>query len=389
MTGAVDPEQLAERALKALQGEDPREARKLLFEAVQVAPDRADLLNALGVVHLQLGEPELGKPLIEQAVQVATDQALRHPDRREQSETMVEGFLLGLAAACEDLDQPDEARTAYRRVLDANPGQPRARSGHGYLLLAWGDLDAGRKELRLYVEEDRDEDPYIEAAGEFVSELERFLKEDIHPREFLVAHRGSYVQMFDHYAAEQARLGWIAEAARMKRAPDGRVVPSIPEGARPYAAVRVDLVNPQTSELGQVGDQPMVVALADYQALARAPVQIPWRDRAFDLRISSQAPWDQLPIQVLFQKPGALDALDAVVGDWYAAGWDGAFGSKDAGRLHYISDPEPRRDGRGVVYHVDMGRASLDAIEDLLRRLYVLHGQHPIARVLIGRGFLP
>ncbi len=382
------PEALAERALKALSEDDPREARKLLVEAVRAAPNRPDLLNALGVVQLQLGEPELGKPLIEQAIAAATDEAARDPSRKEQADIMVEGFLLSLAAACEDLDAPDEAEAAYQRVLAANPGQPRARQGYAHLLFGWGRIDDGRRELGRYVEEDRDEDPFIDGAAAYLTELARFVREDIHPGEFLNAHRGSYVEMFDHYAAEQAKLGWIAEAARMKRAPDGRIVPSIPEGARPYAAVRVDLVNPNTSEIGQVGDQPMVVALADYQALARAPVTIPWRERAFDLRISSQAPWDQLPVQILFAGR-APEEVDALIGDWYFAGWDGAWGSRDGGRFHYISDPELRRDGRAVVYHVDMGRSAVAAIEDLVRRLEGFHGEYPIRTVLIGRGFLP
>lgn len=389
MSETVNPEELAERALKALQNEDPREARKLLFEAVKVAPDRPDLLNALGVVQLQLGEPESGKPLIEQAIALALEQAARHPDRREQVEMMVEGFLASLAAAAEDLDLPDEAQDAYARIFAMTPGQPRARQGLAHLLFALGDIAGGRAQLRAYVEEDRDEDPFLEGAAEFLKEVDTFVRADIHPREILFAHRGSYVQFFDHHAGEQAARGWIAEAARMKRDPDGRVVPLIAEGARSYAAVRVDLVNPATSEIGQVGDQPMIVALADYQALARAPVLFAWRELAFDLRISTQAPWDQLPVHVLFEQAGNLDALDAVMGDWYWAGWEGAFGSKDAGRFHYISDPEERRAGRGAVYHVDMGRASFEGIEDLLRRLTVLHDRAPIARVIIGRGHLP
>jgi tetratricopeptide (TPR) repeat protein len=385
----IDPEALAERALKALAEEDPREARKLLLEAVQAAPHRPDLLNALGFVNLQLGEPKLGKPLIEQAIALLNEQVAAQPDRKAQADTMIEGFLLNLAAASEDLDLPGEALAAYDRVLAATPGHPRARQGRAHLLLALGELDAGRAELTRYVEEDRDEDPFLEGAAAYLAELARFIREDVHPNEFLNAHRGSYCEMFDHYAAEQARLGWIAEAARMRRADDGRIVPLIPEGARSYAAVRVDLVNPTTSEIGQVGDQPMVVALADYQALARAQVLIPWRERAFDLRVSSQAPWDQLPIQILFASPGAVDALDALIGDWYLAGWNGAFGSRDAGRLHYISDPEVRRGGRAVVYHVDMGRASVAAIDDLLRRLEGFHAEHRIARMIIGRGYLP
>lgn len=385
---AESPEALAERALKALSEENPREARKLLLEAVEAAPHRPDLLNALGVVHLQLGEPELGKPLIEQAIAVLHAEVAAHPDRKVPADTMIEGFLLSLAAACEDLDLPGEAQDAYLRVLIATAGQPRARQGLAHLLFAWGDLDAGRRELSRYVEEDRDEDPFIDGARAFLADVARFTTEDIHPRELLNAHRGSYVDMFDHYAADQEKLGWIAEAARMKRAPDGRIVPIIPDGARPYAAVRVDLVNPATSEIGQVGDQPMVVALADYQALARAQVLFPWRERLFDLRVSTQAPWDQLPIQILFAGTGAIEDVDALMGDWYMAGWDGAWGTKDGGRMHYISDPDVRRDGRAVVYHVDMGRSAVAAIEDLLRRLEGLHGTHRIEQVIFGRGYL-
>lgn len=384
----VDPEALAQRALDALAKEDPREARKLLMEAIDAAPNRPDLLNALGVVQLQLGEPEIGKELIEQAIAVAQADAAANPGRAEQNATMIEGFLLALAAACEDLDEPGQAEAAYQRVLASNPGQPRARQGYAHLLFASGRLDEGRKQLELYVEEDRDEDPFIEGAAAFLDDLRRFQREDIHPRELLNAHRGSYVEMFDHYAREQEKLGWIAEAARMKRDEEGRIVPNIPEGARPYAAVRVDLVDPRTSQVGQIGDQPMVVALADYQALARAPVSFAWRERAFDLRISSQAPWDQLPIQILF-RGRADEELDLLIGDWYIAGWDGAWGSRDGGRFHYISDPELRRDNRAVVYHVDMGRASVAAIEDLLRRLEGFHADHPLQTVLIGRGHLP
>lgn len=385
---SVNPEELAEKALRALSEGDPREARKLLMEAVQAAPNRPDLINALGVVQLQLGEPELGKPLIEQAIQMAVEEGARSPDRKEQVTLMVESFLLGLAAACEDLDDPNGAADAFGRVLAQNPGQPRARVGMGQLQLAAGALDEGRKTLALYVEEDRDEDIYLRGVQDLLNDIQRFLKDDIHPREFLAAHRGAYVEFFDHHADEQARLGWIAEAARMRRAPDGRIVPMIPEGARPYAAVRVDLVNPQTSEVGQIGDQPMVVALAGYQSLARGSVLFTWRDQPFDVRVSSQAPWDQLPIHLLFTNEAGAQAADAVIGDWYLHGWNGAFGSREAGRFHYISDPDIKRDGKGVIYHVDMGRASLDAIDDLLRRLVVLHQEHPIRQVIFGRGHL-
>jgi hypothetical protein len=40
------------------------------------------------------------------------------------------------------------------------------------------------------------------------------------------------------------------------------------------------------------------------------------------------------------------------------------------------------------VYHVDLGRARDEAIDALLRRLTVLHGTHPVAEVVLGRGYL-
>lgn len=382
------PEILAERALQALQGDDPRAARLLLMQAIEQAPNRPDLINALGVVQLQLGEPEIGRQLITQAIGMAREELLL-PGRQEQAAMMLEGFRLGLAAACEDLDEPEDARALYLEILAENPGHPRARQSHAHLMLALGELDAGRAELATYAGEDRDEDAFLEGATALIGEISAFLTDDIHPREFLAAHRGAYVEFFDEHAEEQAKLGWIAEAAKMKRAPDGRVVPAVPEGARPYAGVRVDLVNPNTSEVGQIGDQPMVVALQRYPTLARAPILFVWRDLPFDLRVSSQCPWDQLPLQVMFRSASGVEALDGVVGDWYTAGFNGRWGSRESGRFHYVSDPELRRGGRGVVYHLDLGRAEIACIDDLLRRLLVLHNEHPIERVVLGRGYLP
>ncbi len=389
----VNPDALAERAMRVLNEGDPREARKLLLAATEAAPERPDLMNALGIVHLQLGEPELGRQLILEAIGLAERAGFEDPDKRDQLRMMVESFELGLAAACEDLDEPADAKLAYERILRMNEGHPRARAGRAHLFLAWGQVEAGLGELRTFIQEDRDDNTFIDGASALVDALDRFRKDDIHPHEILAAHRGSYVEFFDHHAREQEAKGWVAEAARMKRAPDGKIVPMLADGARAYAAVRVDLVNPQTSEVGQIGDQPMVVAVANYEALARAPVVFDTPGHPFALGISTQTPWDQLPIAVLFAggdaAGAALDALDGVVGDWYMRGWDGEFGTKDGHRLHYISDPDPRRGGRGVLYNVDFGRARLDAIDDLLRRFEVLHTQHPIAKVVIGRGHLP
>ncbi|NOY26771.1 MAG: hypothetical protein GXP62_12940, partial [Oligoflexia bacterium] len=150
--------------------------------------------------------------------------------------------------------------------------------------------------------------------------------------------------------------------------------------------------DPATGQVGLVGDQPMIVALAGFEPLARAPSLLSWPQAAlpFPAWVSTQCPWDQLPIQIALAEPSADAAtdLDAIIGDWYSGGFDGAFGSQDAGRLHYISDPESLRDAI-ISWHVDCGRARMDAIDDLLRRLTVLHDRVPLRAVLIGRGYVP
>ena len=381
------PDELARQAMQALHAEDPRRARELLLDAVRSAPERADLMHALGSVHLQLGEPELGKPLLEQGLTQLDETLARAPERREELDELRAGYLLAIGAACEDLDLPAQAVAAYERVVREHAGHPRARQSLAYLHLACGNLDLGRQQLAVYLADGRDDDDFLAGAQAFAECLAKWTAADVHPRELLAAHRGSYVQMFDHYAAEQAKQGWVAEAARMKRV-NGALVASVPEGARPYAAVRVDLVDPSTGQVGQVGDQPMVVAIGGYEPLAQTPVLFTWPEQPFPVRVSTQAPWDQLPVQVRMVRGSDLDALDAVMGDWYRQGFDGSFGTPDGQRFHYVSDPEIRRNGTAAVYHLDLGRARDEAIDALLRRLAVLHGTHPVAEVVLGRGYL-
>lgn len=383
---------LAESALQALGRDDPRKARELLMEAIGAAPSRPDLVHALGVVQLQLGEAHLGLPLVEQAISMAHELAAKGGDSKVKADEMIDGFTLSLAAAHEDLDHPVEAEAAYRQILARSPGQPRAQQQLGLLLLAWGRMEDGLAELDAYIQRDADDPDAVRGIKALLDEIRLYLVRKLHPKNFLEAHRESYVEMFNGYLKGPAK-GWTAEPAKMRRGPDGRPVPIVPEGARPYAGVRVDLVNEMTNQVGQVGDQPMVVQLAEFPALAQAPVQFKWEHEEFDLRVSTQCPWDQLPVHLLFKDgpgcDGALDAADGVIGAWYTAGFDGAFGTPDGFRFHDISYPEAVRGFLGVTYDVDMGRAELRAIDDLVTRLNHLHALHPIERVILGRGYLP
>ncbi len=373
----------ADAALKALKEGDPDKALRALKRAIKEVPERLDLRHALAVTLLRQGEIAEALEQLDAALATAREQA------DETAATMMPQLLLARAAACEDCYRPGEAEEAYREILTHEADNPRALQGLGHLLLAWGRLEEGLGLLRRYISVGGDGPEYADAAQGFVSAVARFVDEDLHPRNFLEAHRGSYVEFFDHHAERMEAEGWIAEAARMQCLPDGTIAPVIPEGARPYAAVRIDLVDPSTGQPGQVGDQPMVVALAGYEPLAQAMVLIDWPDQPYPVWVSSICPWDQLPVQVLFgYDSDPVQAIDATIGDWYTAGYSGEYGETDRGRFHYISDPE-RIGPRAVLYHVDCGRAELRSIDELLKRLELLHTPYRIEAVLLGRGFLP
>lgn len=373
---------LAQQAMMAMNQGNPKEAHDLLQQVIAQDPERLDVRHALTVALLQLGQPVEALMASEEAYQLAVELA------DEAAGALIAQIVLTRASIFEDLARPAEAEEAYREVLKHEPDHPQAQQGLGYLLLAWGRRDEGVRALDALVANEGESPDVREGTLAFLTALRRFLSNDIHPKELIEAHRGSYVEFFDFHAAQMATKGWIAEAAKMRRDGD-RIVPSIPPGARPYAAVRVDLVDPSTGQAGLVGDEPMLVGIEGYEALAHAPVIFPTpNDAPFTVWTSSQAPWDQLTVQVRFDGRADLRMYDAIIGDWYTAGFEGAFGTKEAGRFHYISDLEQIAED-AVVLQVDCGRAETRCVEDLLRKLTVLHSQRPIRHVVLGRGFLP
>jgi hypothetical protein len=150
----------------------------------------------------------------------------------------------------------------------------------------------------------------------------------------------------------------------------------------------VDLVDPASGQAGLVGDEPMIVALNGHEIIAQAPILFEWPNNDFPTWGSSQVPWNLLNISIVFEGDLPQQQIDRTIGDWYTAGFDGAFGSPDRGRFHSITPPMPIGEN-GVRYDLDCGRAEPSAIDDLLKRLDVLHSSHPIAAMMIGRGFIP
>ena len=372
----MTPEAFAEEATKALGSGDAEQALEWMQRAVTASEHpRPDLEHGIAVILLQLGRPGEALPHLQQALELAW-------------QANVPGAFLAhihtaLAAAHEDLDQPTQALEVYDRLYDID-ARHEARASHAHLLLGMGRTDEGLEELGRYLELANAEEAFKEAATKFIKDVRDF-REEGDPREFLAAHRGGYVEFFDAKANEMAQQGWIAEPARMTRAPDGRLLPVIPEGARPYAAVRVDLASPEGGA-GQIGDQPMVVALAGFETLAQAPVSFFDRKQPFPIWVASQCPWDQLPITVVVGTGSAVELVEPIVAEWYTAGFNGAFGAADSGRFHYISDPEPTHDGRGVRFHVDLGRAELRCVDALIDALVPVHSVHGVDKLLFGRG---
>ena len=369
-------------ALEAVQGDDPDKAREALMLALTEHPDRLDLVHTLAVIELQNGSPELALDLSEKAAAVAME-------RREPGDlVLLPQLLLTQGAAHEELRNPMGALNTYDQVLEVDADHPLAMQGKGHLLLAWGELEKGLQILQQTIDAGKDDQRFLDATQKLIDGVKRFQSDDLHPRNFVDAHRGSYVEFFDHHAEQMSEKGWIAEAARMRKDEQGNLIPVVADGAKPYAGTRVDLVDPQTGQAGLVGEQPMVVAIQNHEIIAQTAIVFAWPHDDFPVWGSSQMPWNLLSICIRLDTDDPEAAVDPTIGDWFSAGFDGEFGSTDRGRFHSISDPE-HLDEHTIRYQLDCGRAEAHASDDLLKRLAVLHNTHTITGVLIGRGFLP
>ena len=157
-------EVLAQQALQALGKGEVDNARAMLEEALS-HERRPDIVNALGVVMLQLGEPEKALVLLQESVDGAWE--------NNAEPHIIAHFTLGLAAAYEDNDRPLEALEVYERVLDGDAHNPRAVAGQANLKLSMGRLGEGVAELKDYIAQAKDEEMYLEAAQSFIDALDK------------------------------------------------------------------------------------------------------------------------------------------------------------------------------------------------------------------------
>jgi Tfp pilus assembly protein PilF len=371
----------ARAGLKALDEKRYDDAVEAFTSAIALSPERPDINHALGMAYLHRGDAGNAVPPLEAAVRLA------EPYAAPEHQALKRDFHLSLATVYQMVDRVGDARRALEEVVRRWPDTVEARLQLGQLLLMSGSPEEGCA-VYEYAADWLDKEQRASATA-LVGCVREFLRAGHPGSVFLEAHQDSYVKYFDEVAAPQVGQGWYAEATRMRKRPDGELEPMRPPEARPYAFSRVDLVNPADGQVAGVYSEgePMIVAVQGLEPLAQVPVLFAVPGHPFAVWVSTRCPWHWLSIVVQLRSPASpearIEAVDGAIGAWYLAGFEGQFGEADRGRFHYVTDPDPVGE-TGVSYVVDLGRARFDAIEDLLRKLAVVHARTPIARVIFG-----
>ena len=368
-------------AMEAVRMDDPNEARLRLETLIERAPNRLDLRHSLAVTLVRMGEAKAARVVTQDAITMGLEM------QDKSAATLLGQLYMVDAEASLDLYRPRQAEQAYKSILQDDPLNPYALQAYAYLLFRWGRLKNGMDMLQQYLDAKTDEADALEGNQGFLHSVRKFIAEDVHPKELLNAHHGSYLEFFNHHANNMAEQGWQAEQPYIRGEEDGKVQYYVREGDRPYATARVDLIDPKTHQGGRVGDQPMIVALQGYEPIAHAPVLFPYPGHSFLVMVSSNTPWNNLAIHIRTMD-GDWEEIDQLIGEWYQAGFHGQFGTQTSGFFHEIGPPMVI-DDNSVTYYMDAGRAGVSAIENLLTRLEIAHERFGIDCIIIGEGFLP
>ncbi len=368
-------------AMAAFKLDNPNEARLKLESLIERAPERLDLRHSLAVTLVRMGEAKAARIVTQSAI----DMAFENQD--QAAATLLGQLYMVDAEAALDLYLPRQAEMSYKKILNDDPQNPYALQAYAYLLFRWGRIRNGIDVLQRYLDAQTDEADALEGNRSFLQCLRQFIADDVHPNELIKAHHGSYLEFFNHHATTMAEKGWQAEQPYIRGEEDGQLIYFVREGDRSYATARVDLIDPKTHQGGRVGDQPMIVALAGYEALAHAPTLLSYPGQSFLTMVSSNAPWNNLAIHIR-TLDGSWEEIDHVIGEWYQAGFHGMFGSGSSGYFHEIGPPMVI-DDNSVTYYMDCGRADPSSIDNLLHRLEIAHERIGIDCVIIGEGFLP
>lgn len=129
-TGAVHPTLLSLTAMKRMQAGDNDGALPLLLRARELAPQHADLLNALGTCFSRLGRPREAVEAFDAALMAAPRDVRLH---------------MGRALVLEDLSELDAARAGFEQVLALSPSSSAALSRLAVLAVQRGDATRARE----------------------------------------------------------------------------------------------------------------------------------------------------------------------------------------------------------------------------------------------------
>ena len=176
---------LIEKALAACREGDPEAAKLALVEALREHPGRLDLVHALAVVQLQLGLPDQTLMLTEEAEKLARTRA----DPNDL--TILPQLMLVRGAAYEECYDAAGAEASYQTILQDDPQHPLATQGLGHLLLSWGRIEDGLALLQSAVDAGADDPEFLKATTTLIEAVKHFVSEDVHPKMFIEAHRGS------------------------------------------------------------------------------------------------------------------------------------------------------------------------------------------------------
>jgi len=384
-----DVHEYAQAGIKAVNEHQFSKAIEAFEKALEIEPERPDMNNALGMAHLHRGDAVNAIPFLSKAIELARG------FEGDEYDDMKVHFIVGLATAQHLLEQTQQTIATLKTAAELWPENIVPLLHLGQLYFEACLLEEGLSVYRkLSTLESLDEEAR-QAAEAVVGSVEAFLNSEHTAGLFLQAHQESYIEYFNEVAAPQEQAGWFAEATRMSQDADGELKPMLAEGARPYALTRADLVNPKDNTVANVYEpsDPLIVHLNGLEPLAQLPIMFPWKEFPFEVWVSSQSPWHWLKLAIQFEddlpdESELVKVIDDLIGAWYLKGFNGEFGTQEAGRFHYVSDPETIGT-RTVNYTFDLGRAEYSSIDALLRALTIFHDQRAIKRVLFGRGLLP
>ena len=103
----MKPDEAAEKAMKALRSEDPRQARAELEELIAQNPEKIDLRHSLAVVLLKMGEAKAAHIICVDAIRLCFEK------RDDTAATILTPLYLVDAEACEELYLLKEAEKNY------------------------------------------------------------------------------------------------------------------------------------------------------------------------------------------------------------------------------------------------------------------------------------